>query len=87
MTTVLERETETRQGGGGAGRSCDGCPRCQDANAGFCPQQHEKFAGRHPVCKRCGHCVLRGRHDDDASDLDDHPGFGRPGGRDAFSAN
>jgi hypothetical protein len=31
--------------------------------------------------KVCGHCVLRGQHQDDASDLDDHPGFsaGGPG--------
>lgn len=77
MVTTLERpETITKpQAGGGVGHGhCDGCPRCQDAKAGYCPYGHREFAGRHPVCKVCGHCVLRGKHEDDASDLDDYAG-------------
>ena len=75
MVTTLERpETITKpQAGGGAGYGhCDGCPRCQDAKAGYCPNTHHEFGGRHPVCKICGHCVLRGEHEDDADDLDDY---------------
>lgn len=45
----------------------------------MCNIPHPKFADRHPVCKVCGHCVLRGQHQDDASDLDDHPGFSGSG--------
>ena len=76
MTTVLERETVTEQGGGSSNRYCQGCPRCQDEGALWCKLPHPKFNNRHPVCRRCGHCVLRGRHDDDTSDLDEHPGLG-----------
>ena len=47
-------------------------PRCQDAaNAGFCKQIHKpEYGNLHPVCRRCGHCVLRGQHNDDTSDLE-----------------
>ena len=67
MVTVTERETQQGQGTGG--RYCEGCPRCQDANAGFCSQPHPQYNNLHPVCRRCGHCVLRGSHNDDISDL------------------
>ena len=62
MTTTLTRpETEFSQMAGG--RSCEGCPRWQDAaNAGFCKQIHKpEYGNLHPVCRRCGHCVLRGQ--------------------------
>ena len=71
MTTTLTRpETEYSQMAGG--RSCEGCPRCKDAaNAGFCKQTHKpEYGNLHPVCRRCGHCVLRGQHNDDTSDLE-----------------
>ena len=47
-------------------------PRCQDAaTAGFCKQIHKpEYGNLHPVCRRCGHCVLRGQHNDDTSDLE-----------------
>ena len=67
MTTLLEPQTRRSQGT--TGRHCPGCPRCQDDNAGFCRTPHPQFSNLHPVCRRCGHCVLRGRHDDDTSDL------------------
>ena len=35
-----------------------------------------KYGRLHPVCRRCGHCVLRGRHDDDASDLEERENQG-----------
>ncbi len=76
-TTVQEPQV---QAGGGTGTpKCDGCPRCQDAQAGFCPTYHHEFGGRHPVCKVCHHCVLRGKHQDDASDLDNYRGMSMPG--------
>ena len=53
----------------GGGR-CDGCPRCSDADSGFCKQPHPQYRGLHPVCMTCGHCVLRGKHRDDAQDLE-----------------
>ena len=71
MTTTLTRpETEYSQMAGG--RKCEGCPRCKDAaNAGFCKKIHKpEFGNLHPVCRRCGHCVLRGQHNDDTSDLE-----------------
>ena len=71
MTTTLTRpETEYSQTAGG--RSCESCPRCQDAaNAGFCKQTHNpEYGNLHPVCRSCGHCVLRGQHNDDTSDLE-----------------
>ncbi len=57
-------------------RWCDGCPRCQDPSAAWCSEyhgnsSHPKYAGFHPVCKRCGHCVKRGTHVDKAEDLRD----------------
>ena len=73
MTTVLDPRTKTGQDTGH--RSCDGCPRCDEPSAPLCTIPHPKYANRHPVCKVCGHCVLRGNHMDDADDLDDHPGF------------
>ena len=73
MTTTLTRpETEYSQMAGG--RSCDGCPRCQEANAGFCKQIHNpEYGNLHPVCRgcgHCGHCVLRGQHNYDTSGLE-----------------
>ena len=62
MTALVEPEAQRSRGTGG--RRCEGCPRCQDANAGFCTQQRPRYGNLHPVCKTCGHCVLRGRHDD-----------------------
>ena len=78
MTTVLERETRTiTQTGQGSGQGrCEGCPRCNEPASGFCKIPHPKYQNKHPVCKICGHCVLRGNHMDDASDLDEHPGLG-----------
>ena len=78
MTTTLTRpETEYSQSQSGmaGGRNCEGCPRCQDAaNAGFCKKIHKpEYGNLHPVCHRCGHCVhcvLRGQHNDDTSDLE-----------------
>ena len=69
MSTVLDRETQKAPPS--SGRYCDGCPRCTGDPSLFCTQRHEKFGNLHPVCKRCGHCVLRGSHDDDISDLSD----------------
>lgn len=59
---------------------CEGCPRCQDPNAPWCAEHHAKFDGRHPRCRACGHCVLRGNHNDPTDDLDRHPGFPRSHG-------
>ena len=85
MVTTLE-QPKTQSGSGAGHRYCEGCPRCQDPSAPLCSIQHPKFAPTHPVCKVCGHCVLRGKHADDASDLDDHPGFGMPPHQ-GFNAN
>ena len=73
MVTMLDPRTKTQQGSGE--RGCPGCPRCQDYQASWCNQPHPKFKNLHPVCKVCGHCLLRGKHRDEGSDLDDHPGF------------
>ena len=67
MVTVTDRETQRSQGTGG--RYCEGCPRCTDEGAGFCKQSHPQHNNLHPVCRKCGHCVLRGNHSDDTSDL------------------
>ena len=75
IRTTPETATRPQTGSGSQTPRCDGCPRCQDANAPLCHLHHEKYAGRHPVCRLCRHCVLRGKHADDASDLDEHPGF------------
>ena len=41
MTTTITPGTETEYSQMAGGRSCEGCPRCQDAaNAGFCKQTH-----------------------------------------------
>lgn len=74
MTTVIDKpQTSTVVGSGY--RRCEGCPRCQDPDAGFCKQYHVDINnggryGLHPVCRKCGHCVLRGSHADDISDLE-----------------
>lgn len=79
MTTTVAEPTplaETQVEQGSSYRWCEGCPRCQDSNAGFCKQGHanlsyaKRFWPLHPVCRRCGHCVLRGSHADDISDLE-----------------
>ena len=72
MVTTLEKPAVRTQTGSGSGySSCDGCPRCQRPDAGFCSNPHPQFNNLHPVCKSCGHCVLRGEHNDSADDLDD----------------
>ena len=78
MTTVIERETRTvtQTGQGSRQGRCDGCPRCDEPSSPLCRIPHPKYQNKHPVCRFCGHCVLRGNHRDDASDLDDHPGLG-----------
>ena len=73
MVTVLD--PETRQAQGSRGRYCEGCPKCNDDPSSFCKQPHPQHNNLHPVCRRCGHCVLRGSHDDDTSDL--LPGAGQ----------
>ena len=73
MTTTITRPgTEAEYSQMAGGRSCEGCPRCKDAaNAGFCKQTHNpEYGNLHPVCRSCGHCVLRGQHNDDTSDLE-----------------
>ena len=67
MVTVLDRETQRSQSTGG--RYCEGCPRCTDDPSQMCKQPHPQYQNLHPVCRRCGHCVLRGEHSDDTSDL------------------
>ena len=69
MTTTLERTSTEQASGVAGGGYCDGCPRCRDPKASWCQQPHPEYNGLHPVCKVCGHCVLRGTHKDDASDL------------------
>ena len=76
VSILLEADTQTKQGSNS--RNCDGCPRCDDSGSKMCNIPHPKYGNRHPICKICGHCVLRGRHQDDAADLDDHPGFEMP---------
>lgn len=68
MTTTKTHPVEQSQAGGNLGH-CTGCPRCQDANAPWCPSSHPETPGVHPLCKLCGHCVLRGSHADDAEDV------------------
>ena len=67
MTTQIIERTSTDKTT--KGRYCEGCPRCTDADAGFCPTNHVAYNRLHPVCKRCGHCVMRGKHDDNTSDI------------------
>ena len=85
MTITRTRE-ETSTGRGAGGGYCEGCPRCNNAQAGLCTTNHQEFGGRHPVCKACGHCVLRGKHIDDGADLDQYRGRMQPG-FDTFSRN
>ena len=74
MTTKTLTRPQTEMGVGMPHGRCPGCPRCQ-SDAGFCPLVHMGKAGnrsmrnRHPICHTCGHCVLRGLHNDDTSDL------------------
>ena len=53
MTTARERENrivpQTSQGNNSA--KCDGCPRCQDPNAGFCTKAQSGRVVR-KVCHR-----------------------------------
>lgn len=72
MVTTIERpEVQTRAGSGTGYGHCEGCPRCENPDAPLCSYNHRQFNGLHPVCKVCGHCVLRGEHMDDGDDLDD----------------
>ena len=73
MVTMTKPQTQTGRGAGN--QECPRCPRCQDPQAPLCNIPHPKFQHTHPVCKFCRHCVLRGKHIDDAADLDDHPGL------------
>ena len=86
MVTTLTRP-EVQTGSGSGYRSCDGCPRCQKPDAGFCSNPHPQFNNLHPVCKSCGHCVLRGEHNDSADDLDDLAGNFSGPGRSDYSRN
>ncbi len=74
MTTVIDKPTSCTVIGY---RRCEGCPRCQDPDAGFCKASHPevwaagwRYKDHHPVCRKCRHCVLRGSHADDISDLE-----------------
>ena len=71
MVTIIEPKIEekTQLGDSGRDRKCSGCPRCKDPDPGICPTYHPETPGVHPVCKWCGHCVLRGSHIDDAEDV------------------
>ena len=85
---VLTRPTTERTATDNA-EICEGCPRCQDPNGPWCSMPHPKFDNRHPTCRHCGHCILRGEHNDDTEDLDRHPGFprGHGGAMGKFSVN
>ena len=89
MATDLRTRSKPASGPGNYDGVCEGCPRCNDAQAPWCSTHHEKFAGMHPRCKTCGHCVMRGSHSDDAQDLDNHNGFptGHPGSMAPIHAN
>jgi len=67
MTTETQEATRT-EFHVGKGR-CPGCPRCDDGSWCKGGPDHARFNGLHPICKVCGHCVLRGTHLDDAADL------------------
>ncbi len=72
-TAVAEPQVERSQGT--SYRWCEGCPRCTNPDVGFCKSLHSNllrtgYKGLHPVCRRCGHCVLRGSHAGDISDLE-----------------
>ncbi len=76
MTIVINKPTPCTVVGSGY-RRCKGCPRCQDPDAGFCKTSHSIknrmggwTTGLHPICRKCGHCVLRGSHANDTSDLE-----------------
>ena len=73
MTTTALPETTvgTRDAEANAPNKCQGCPRCRNANAGTCNIPHPQYRYTHPVCKVCGHCVLRGKHLDDGDDIDE----------------
>ena len=73
--TSTETSTRPRRSLDQERPKCPGCPRCQDPQSPTCQIQHPKFANLHPVCKTCQHCVLRGKHQDEAPDLEEHPGF------------
>lgn len=89
MVTVTETETkpEVQTGGTGRDRKCPGCPRCKDSQAPLCGSYHPETPGVHPVCKWCGHCVLRGTHIDDAEDVRDGRFSNRPDPRGGIYVN
>ncbi len=71
-TKAPEKSTSGTSGFSGLGGKCQGCPRCQDSSAGWCPggenhtqynEQRGNSPNLHPVCRVCGHCWLRGEHD------------------------
>ena len=66
MTTIQDRPT-TRQGPAVGSGKCANCSKCQDGS--FCSQRHPQYDNLHPLCRKCKHCALRGKHDEDASDL------------------
>ena len=77
MVMLDTRPLEQTMTGSGDPRMCEGCPRCQDVNAPWCPAHHPETPGVHPICKWCHHCVLRGSHVDDAEDVRDGRFAGR----------
>lgn len=72
MVTTALPDVDISEGYSARERYCDGCPRCTDDESVFCRDPHLEFNGLHPVCKKCGHCVLRGQHNDNTDDLGDH---------------
>ena len=67
MTTKTEEDTKTEFTVGR--RKCPGCPRCNDGTWCKGDPDHQRWNNLHPICKVCGHCVLRGTHLDDITDL------------------
>ena len=67
--TTTRNETRPADAGTSAANRCEGCPRCDAPGTALCPACHGQYGGLHPRCKACGHCVLRGKHQDEGSDL------------------
>ena len=80
VTTLTRPETQTGAGSGSGYRSCDGVRAARIPTRGSALTRIRSLNGLHPVCKVCGHCVLRGKHNDPGDDLDDLAGrFNGPG--------
>ena len=80
MVLVQEDVVVHSQTGDDSPGYCEGCPRCQKPEGSWCSSYHQETPGVHPICKWCGHCVLRGKHIDDATDVRD----GRYSGRNDY---